>query len=86
MYFRAGRDLVTGGAKAGEAMRDRFNARCYHQTCDEFDARWDMTGAAQEGSVAYALGREIAEGTSWPGWNATEPFAAERAKTAGERR
>ena len=85
VYFRAGRDLVTGGAKAGEAMRDRFNARCYHQTCDEFDARWDMTGAAQEGSVAYALGREIAAGATWPTWNASEPFAAERAKSDAAR-
>ncbi|WP_375421057.1 M28 family peptidase [uncultured Sphingomonas sp.] len=86
VYFRAGRDVVNGGMAAGERTRAAYNSRCYHQTCDEFDARWNMTGAAQEGSVAYALGKEIAEGTSWPGWNAAEPFAAERAKTAGERR
>lgn len=86
VYFRAGRDLVAGGAAAGEAKRDRFNARCYHQTCDEFDARWDMTGAAQEGSVAYALGREVADGSRWPEWNASEPFAIERSKSAAARR
>ena len=86
VYFRAGRDLVNGGMAVGERIRAAYNARCYHQTCDEFDARWDMTGAAQEGSVAYALGREIADGKGWPGWNATEPFAAERAKTDSERR
>lgn len=86
VYFRAGRDLVAGGAAAGERERARYNAQCYHQTCDEYDPRWDMTGAAQEGSVAYALGREIAGGRGWPGWNATEPFAAERAKTDAARR
>jgi Zn-dependent M28 family amino/carboxypeptidase len=86
VYFRAGRDLVRGGAGAGERDRSRYNARCYHQTCDEFDARWDLTGAAQEGSVAYALGREIADGTGWPVWNAREPFAAERTKTDAARR
>ena len=86
VYFRAGRDLVAGGAAAGERERARYNAQCYHQTCDEYDSRWDMTGAAQEGSVAYALGREIAGGHGWPGWNATEPFAAERAKTDAARR
>ncbi len=81
VYFRAGRDLVTGGMKAGEAKRSAYNARCYHQTCDEYDARWDMTGAAQEGSVAYAMGGALADGNAWPGWNAGEAFAAERAKT-----
>jgi Zn-dependent M28 family amino/carboxypeptidase len=86
VYFRAGRDLVKGGLSAGERERARYNAQCYHQTCDEFDPRWDMTGAAQEGSVAYALGREVAEGHSWPAWNATEPFAAERSKTEDMRR
>ena len=45
-----------------------------------------MTGAAQEGSVAYALGREIAGSSQWPVWNATEPFAAERAKSDPARR
>jgi Zn-dependent M28 family amino/carboxypeptidase len=86
VYFRAGRDLVQGGIAAGERKRARYNAECYHQTCDEFDAKWDMTGAAQEGSVAYALGREIAQGDRWPGWNASEPFAAVRAATVDQRR
>ncbi len=85
VYFRAGRDLVTGGMAAGERERSRYNAECYHQTCDEFKPGWDMTGAAQEGSVAYALGREIAGGTAWPTWNASEPFLAERAKSDAER-
>ncbi len=86
VYFRAGRDLVKGGVAAGERERARYNAQCYHQTCDEFNAQWDMTGAAQEGSVAYTLGQEIANSQGWPGWNASEPFAAERAKTIDQRR
>lgn len=86
VYFRAGRDLVHGGAAVGERERARYNADCYHQTCDEFRPGWDMTGAAQEGSVAYALGREIAGGATWPTWNAAEPFLAERAKSDAERR
>jgi Zn-dependent M28 family amino/carboxypeptidase len=88
VYFRAGRDLVKGGATTGERERERerYNAECYHQTCDEFDGRWDMTGAAQEGSVAFTLGQEIADGQVWPSWNGSEPFAAERAKTADQRR
>lgn len=86
VYFRAGRDLVRGGAATGERLRSRYNAECYHQTCDQFDERWDMTGAAQEGSVAYALGREIAQSRRWPSWNASEPFASERAKTVELRR
>lgn len=63
----------------------RYNAACCHQTCDEFDPRRGMTGAAQEGGVAYGLGREIAMGRSWPSWSAAESFAAERAKSQSTR-
>ncbi|SFS04317.1 M28 family peptidase [Sphingomonas jatrophae] len=86
VYFRAGRDLVAGGMAAGEAKRAAYNSRCYHQPCDEFDPAWDMTGAAQEGSVAFALGREIAEGDKWPAWSAGQPFAADRARSDAARR
>ncbi len=34
--FPRGRDLVRGGAAAGERERARYNAECYHQTCDAF--------------------------------------------------
>lgn len=86
VYFRAGRDLVQGGKAAGEALRARYNATCYHQTCDQFDPAWDLTGAAQEGSVAYALGREVANGMAWPTWNPDSEFRPVRDRTAAERR
>lgn len=86
VYFRAGKDLVSGGLRAGEAIVAAYNARCYHQTCDEFDARWDMAGAAQEGAVAYDLGREIANGGRWPGWNAESEYANLREASAAARR
>ena len=79
VYFRAGSDLVRGGRAAGERIKDAYNARCYHQTCDEFDPKWTMAGAAQEGRVAYRLGREIADGGRWPGWNAGSAYGAVRA-------
>jgi Zn-dependent M28 family amino/carboxypeptidase len=72
--FRIGRDLVEGGTAAGAQMIETYNARCYHQPCDEFDQAWSMIGAGQEASVAYTLGRAIADGDSWPSW--TDPALA----------
>ncbi|OWK27964.1 M28 family peptidase [Sphingomonas mucosissima] len=71
LAFRIGRDLAAGGAAAGNRIVERYNARCYHQPCDAFDAGWTAQGAAQEADVAFALGRELAAGRSWPGW--TDP-------------
>lgn len=84
LAFRIGRDLAAGGAVAGGRIVDAYNARCYHQPCDQFDARWTAQGAAQEASVAYALGRELASGTAWPDWT-DAALKAIRAKSAAER-
>jgi Zn-dependent M28 family amino/carboxypeptidase len=72
--FRIGRDLVAGGTAAGSRIIDAYNARCYHQPCDAFDPSWSAAGAAQEASVAYRLGRSLADGSAWPGW--TDPTLA----------
>jgi len=69
LAFRAGRDLVQGGKAAGNAAIEDYNASRYHQTSDEYDPAWDMVGAAQEGQIAYELGRELANSRRWPSWN-----------------
>ena len=86
VYFRAGKDLIKGGARAGEAIVAAYNDRCYHQTCDEFSPRWNLAGAAQEGTVAYDLGREIANSGGWPGWNTGSDYAKLREASAAARR
>jgi Zn-dependent M28 family amino/carboxypeptidase len=86
VYFRAGRDLVNGGRARGEALAADYNAHRYHQTTDEFDPRWDMRGAVQEGTIAYLLGRELANSRRWPGWRADSDYRAVRETSAAARR
>lgn len=86
VYFRAGQDLVSGGLGAGQEIVAAYNARCYHQTCDEFDRRWNLAGAAQEGTVAYDLGREIAGSGRWPAWNPGSEYGRVREASARARR
>ena len=85
LAFRAGRDLVEGGTAAGNRIVSAYNKNCYHQPCDEFDARWSFAGTVQEASVAYLLGRELANSEAWPTWNDGIEFKALREQTAGER-
>lgn len=83
--FRAGRDLVVGGRAAGDAVVAAYNRDCYHQPCDAFDRDWTFAGTAQEATIAYLLGREIADAASWPGWNAASDYAAVREASRSER-
>ncbi|MGJ3628412.1 M28 family peptidase [Sphingomonas sp. MMS24-JH45] len=75
-----------GGGAAGEAWRAQTMRAATTKPAMSTIPEWDLTGAAQEGSVALALGREIAGSTRWPGWNADAPYAAVRAASGGARR
>ncbi len=83
--FRAGRDLVDGGTAAGNAIVGPYNEHDYHQTTDEFDPHWTFAGTAQEATVAYELGRAIANESSWPGWYPGNEYGAVRATSEAER-
>jgi Zn-dependent M28 family amino/carboxypeptidase len=79
LSFRAGRDLVSGGTAKGDALVGAYNATRYHQPSDQFMASWTFAGTAQEASVAYLVGRKLADGSDWPVWNAGNEFAPLRA-------
>jgi Zn-dependent M28 family amino/carboxypeptidase len=70
-------DLVKGGREAGKAWLDGYMS-CYHQTCDEWRADWDLRGAADDVALAYALGRKISVSGQWPTWNEGSEFRGAR--------
>ncbi|HEX8484465.1 M28 family peptidase [Sphingomonas sp.] len=78
-------DLVAGGRPAGQAWLDGY-MRCYHQTCDAWDATWDLRGAAQDIDLFHAIGSRLATTRAWPQWREASEFRALRAETAGDRR
>jgi Zn-dependent M28 family amino/carboxypeptidase len=86
MALGGGVDLVNGGREAGDRWVTEFTANCYHQTCDEWRADFDLRGAAQDVALFYDIGRELAFGNRWPQWRPTSEFNETRAKSAAARR
>ncbi len=86
MALGGGADLVNGGREAGDRWVSEFTARCYHQPCDEWSASWNLAGAAQDASLAYRIGRELANGRDWPQWRESSEFRAVREQSAASRR
>ena len=84
--FRAGRDLIDGGLTAGASRVAAYNQGRYHQPSDAFDATWTFAGTLQEATVAFDLGRAVANGTAWPSWNAGVEYDLLRVATAAQRR
>jgi Zn-dependent M28 family amino/carboxypeptidase len=86
MALGGGVDLVEGGREAGDRWVTEFTANCYHQTCDEWRADLDFSGAAQDVALFYDIGRELAFGRDWPAWNEGSEFRAIREQSAAARR
>jgi Zn-dependent M28 family amino/carboxypeptidase len=83
LYDGGGLDLIAGGTAAGQAVRDEYRVKRYHQPTDEYDPAWDMSGPIDDLKVLYELGRRIANDGSWPNWRPGNEFRAIRDKSLG---
>lgn len=84
MAMGGGANLVQGGRAAGDRWLTDY-MRCYHQTCDTWDAHWDLRGAAQDIALFQTIGAELANSHRWPEWRSDSEFRARRAASASLR-
>ncbi|KTT99959.1 peptidase M28 [Sphingomonas yabuuchiae] len=71
----SGQDKVMGGVAAGKAAAEDYVANRYHKPADEYDANWDWSGAVEDLTVYYQLGRTLADRPGlWPNWYPTAEF------------
>jgi len=84
--FKSGRDLMKGGVAAGDAAAAAYTRDRYHQSADEFDPNWDLTGMTEELAILYDFGHRLADSREWPTWKAGSEFKAVRDATATARR
>ena len=81
MGIAGGSDLVEGGRTAGDAWIAQFTGNCYHQTCDEWSADWDLSGAAQDTELFLTIIRDLGDSRRWPQWKAESEFRAIRSES-----
>ena len=76
-----GDDLMIGGKAAGMKAAEDYTTNRYHKPQDEYVATWDWSGAVQDLTMYYGIGRELAESKVWPNWVPTAEFRAVRDKS-----
>ena len=87
LYIDSGMDLVSGGPAAGERADSVYREVRYHQQADNFDpATWHFAGIAQDATVLYHLGLDLANSRDWPNYRANSEFRPIRDASAASRR
>jgi Zn-dependent M28 family amino/carboxypeptidase len=76
-----GYDLLAGGKKAGQIVREEYRHNHYHQPTDKFNPDWDMTGPIADLQALYAFGERLANSNDWPNWYPQSEFRAARDRT-----
>jgi Zn-dependent M28 family amino/carboxypeptidase len=78
LYARGGFDKIDGGETAGRAAYDDFTHNRYHKPADNYDPNWDLSGVIEDVQALYAVGKRLADETTWPTWANDSEFRAAR--------
>lgn len=78
LYVGTGTDHVAHGTAWTKAQRDRYTSENYHKPSDEYDPTWDLRGMADDLRLLFAVGRRLADETTFPRWRDGAPYRAPR--------
>ncbi len=81
----SGQTLRVGGEAAGKAAAEDYVNNRYHAPQDEYNPAWNWAGAVDDLTLYYQVGRELANGTTWPNWYPSAEFRAIRDKSRGRK-
>ncbi len=74
----AGVDFVGKPASYGTEKRDEYTNNDYHAPSDEVKPDWDLSGAAEDGQLLFAVGYRVANADTFPKWTPGNEFKAKR--------
>jgi len=74
----AGIDFIGKPAGYGKQKRDEYTEHDYHAPSDEVKPDWDLSGAADDAELLFAVGYRVANADKYPEWRAGNEFKAKR--------
>ena len=83
MMTDSGNDFIGKPASYGQEKRDEWTTKFYHLPSDEVQPWWDLSGAAQDNQLLFAVGYRVADATKYPEWKPGNEFRATREKSLG---
>ena len=78
LYTDTGTSFLGKPAEFAEQVRNDYTSNRYHMPSDEYDATWDLSGAAQDFRALFTVGLLVAAANTWPEWGPGNEFRATR--------
>jgi Zn-dependent M28 family amino/carboxypeptidase len=78
LYARAGIDSHEHGAEWGLQQNNDYTSHRYHKPSDEFDPRWDLSGAIEDLQLYFDVGLMLAMEQGFPNWRPGNEFRSIR--------
>ena len=74
----SGTDFIGKPADWGKKKRDDYTEHDYHAPSDEIKPDWDLSGAADDANLLFAVGYRVANADKLPEWKPGNEFKAKR--------
>ena len=84
IYLDTGTDFRDRDAGWGREQIEAWEAKCYHQPCDELDDTWVWEGMLEDTRLGLVCGIAIADADAAPTWNPGDEFEAARQAALAE--
>jgi Zn-dependent M28 family amino/carboxypeptidase len=85
LYAKSGEDSAVHGREWGSEQEREYVALRYHSVADGYAPDWDLSGVAQDVQLYFAVGRRLAQESSYPNWSEGNEFKAIRDASAALR-
>ncbi|HVE84277.1 MAG TPA: M28 family peptidase [Myxococcales bacterium] len=77
-YAESGTDFVGRPPGWGKLQKEKWEEAHYHQPSDEFDPRWDLSGAVDDTQLYFYLGNLVGNRDALPVWSSGDEFELAR--------
>jgi len=78
LYTDTGVEYIGKPPEYSKQKRDEYTEKDYHAPSDEVKPDWDLSGAAEDAQLLYAVGYRVANADKFPEWKAGNEFKAKR--------
>lgn len=78
LYAKGGTEPVDDATAQYRKRTNVIVTGCYHQVCDKFREKWDLSGIQQDAQILFEVGYDLVNSKDWPKWAETSEFQRPR--------